>query len=363
MYNVCIYIYTRVSTHLYTYTYVYMCVYISTYCDLIHLVGEAQNIPQHTATRCNTLQHTAPPREWGADDQRSRAFWAPCWFHPGPATCFRETMSNRMEKKGDQTSEMLTRCSVLQCVAVCCSVLQCVAVCCSVVQCVVVCCGVLQCVAVCDNKVPFCKYELISSRSSDLFFGKHRPKQAYRQKRLSKKSPTRNRVLLRKRRQIWFHWGRTTCFGDIFNKKCLQARKTEHEERRNLQERGFFCKEVMPVDFTRVQQSVSERKAVYVRMCIYVCTYIHTHISTHMHLYTNKRTHTYTYIYIYTHTRTQKSYLQAVGLFCKRGLAACFRRRSCVAVCCSVLQCVAVCYYVLKCVAVCCRPNFIVISV
>jgi len=44
MYNVCIYIYTRVSTHLYTYTYVYMCVYISTYCDLIHLVGEAQMI-------------------------------------------------------------------------------------------------------------------------------------------------------------------------------------------------------------------------------------------------------------------------------------------------------------------------------
>ena len=57
-----------------------------------------------------------------------------------------------------------TRCSVVQCAAVCCSVLQCVALCCSmlqcgvsplagtrcsVVQCAAVCCSVLQFVAVC----------------------------------------------------------------------------------------------------------------------------------------------------------------------------------------------------------------------
>jgi len=41
-----------------------------------------------------------------------------------------------------------SRCSVLQCVAVCCSVLQCGVACCSVLQCVAVCCSVLQCVAV-----------------------------------------------------------------------------------------------------------------------------------------------------------------------------------------------------------------------
>ena len=43
----------------------------------------------------------------------------------------------------------LSKCSWMQCVAVCCNVLQCVAVCCSVLQCVTVCYSALQCVAVC----------------------------------------------------------------------------------------------------------------------------------------------------------------------------------------------------------------------
>jgi len=53
-------------------------------------------------------------------------------------------------------AQVVVRCSVLKCVAVCwqciakcCSVLQCVAVCCSVLQCVAVCCNVLQCAAMC----------------------------------------------------------------------------------------------------------------------------------------------------------------------------------------------------------------------
>jgi len=65
--------------------------------------------------------------------------------------------SKSAQKVWDRVAEKLStdsRCTVLQCVAVCCrcvavcrSVLQCVAVCCRVLQCVAVCCSVLHCVA------------------------------------------------------------------------------------------------------------------------------------------------------------------------------------------------------------------------
>jgi len=67
----------------------------------------------HTATHCNTLQHTSHVTQ--------TACRAPTFQWHGIAVC----------------------CSVLQCAAVCCSVLQCTAVCCTM------CCNVLQYVAVC----------------------------------------------------------------------------------------------------------------------------------------------------------------------------------------------------------------------
>ena len=43
----------------------------------------------------------------------------------------------------------LSRCTRMQCVAVCCSVLQCATVCYSVLQCDAACCSMLQCAAMC----------------------------------------------------------------------------------------------------------------------------------------------------------------------------------------------------------------------
>jgi len=104
-------------------------------------VKKRNNTPQHTATHCNTLQHSAAHIATHTAThynilQHTEEFYRPSPAHIQGAYC----------------------CSVLQCVAVCCSVLQCVAVCCSVLhsvvccsvlQCVAVCCSVLQCVAVC----------------------------------------------------------------------------------------------------------------------------------------------------------------------------------------------------------------------
>ena len=98
---------------------------------------------QHTATHCNTLQHTALL-------QRKDIFVLQC-----VAVC----------------------CSVLQCVAVRCTcahfsrypyvvVVQCVAVCCSVLQCAAVCCSVLQCVAVCCSVLHTCSFFKVSLRCS-----------------------------------------------------------------------------------------------------------------------------------------------------------------------------------------------------
>jgi len=74
----------------------------------------AQN---HTATRCNTLQHTATC----AESVDSSIFYV--------LQC------------------LAVFCSVLQCSAVCCNVLQCAAVYCSVLQCAAMRCSVLQCAA------------------------------------------------------------------------------------------------------------------------------------------------------------------------------------------------------------------------
>jgi len=124
---------------------------------------------QHTATHCNTLQHTATHihscAQWGRVPSRrfvtssgitlqsrahqtppslitgrfsSTAIWYICGKSPERAPC--------IVTRGVCVA---VRCSVLQCVAACCRMLPCVAVCCSVLQRVAMCCSVLQRVAVC----------------------------------------------------------------------------------------------------------------------------------------------------------------------------------------------------------------------
>jgi len=113
---------------------------------------------QHTATHCNTLQHTCSVLQNVIKQSECRHYilhrvmcsttsllyaggravspsqvgvsWVPeCHYH-----ILHRAMCN--------TTPLLY--AVLQCVAVCCSVLQCVAVCCSVLQCVAVCCSVYR---------------------------------------------------------------------------------------------------------------------------------------------------------------------------------------------------------------------------
>jgi len=74
---------------------------------------------QHTARRCNSLQHTA--------------------------TCKTNASHGVLTTLESSTlAQFVFDILCVQCAAVCCSVLQCVAVCCSVLQCVAVCCSVLQ---------------------------------------------------------------------------------------------------------------------------------------------------------------------------------------------------------------------------
>jgi len=81
---------------------------------------------QHTATHCNTLQHTRNTII------RKRII----------ELAFSKFNTTKHSQKSARYSIVRTRCfcfgSVLQCIVVCCSVLQCVAVCCSVLQCAAV---------------------------------------------------------------------------------------------------------------------------------------------------------------------------------------------------------------------------------
>jgi len=88
---------------------------------------------QHTATHCNTLQHTAT--------HYSLTHATHCNTLQHTATHYNTLLIDTC----NATHACLP--CLKQCVVVCCSVLQCVAVCCSVLQCVAVCCSVLQCVA------------------------------------------------------------------------------------------------------------------------------------------------------------------------------------------------------------------------
>ena len=93
-------------------------------------------LPQHTATPCNPIQHTAPHCNSTDSYQKGVAiFLTPSCQHNllSPPTLYQGTNCQGIGKYC---------CSVLQCVAVCCSDLQCV------LQCVAVCCSVLECVAV-----------------------------------------------------------------------------------------------------------------------------------------------------------------------------------------------------------------------
>jgi len=99
--------------------------------DTLHMT--LCNTLQHTATHCNTLQHTATH----CNTLQHTASHCITLHHTASHcnACMTLYTGNTTPPKSTDSS----RCSVLQCVAVCCSVLQCVAVCCSVLQCVAVC--------------------------------------------------------------------------------------------------------------------------------------------------------------------------------------------------------------------------------
>jgi len=86
---------------------------------------------QHTATHCNTLQHThtltsmlrEPHTHLNTSPERSTlTLWHISYTQP----------HSHFSTSSDRT---MWQCVAVCCVAVCCSVLQCVAVCCSVLQC------------------------------------------------------------------------------------------------------------------------------------------------------------------------------------------------------------------------------------
>ena len=84
----------------------------------------ARNALQHTATHCNTLQHTLQ--------------------HPSTLchSCSRCWARNALQRTATHCNTRVTLCNTLWRFSrdMCCSVLQSVAVCCSVLQCVAVCC-------------------------------------------------------------------------------------------------------------------------------------------------------------------------------------------------------------------------------
>jgi len=111
---------------------------------------------QHTATRCNTLQHTAIHCVRNVSDPQY-AHNANCNMPTNNYTALQYTaaLCNTLAANFIYLfnvvylmySNQWMDGRVLQCVAACCSVLQRVTVCCSVLQRVAACCNVLQCVA------------------------------------------------------------------------------------------------------------------------------------------------------------------------------------------------------------------------
>jgi len=124
-----------------------------------------QHLLQHTATHCNTLQHTATHCNTQADFEtlshlihesfldlvRTSGAAVYCSALQRVAACCSVLQHVARESFVDLVRKLcLVCCSVLQRVAVCCSVLQCVAVfCCSVMQCVAVCQSMLQLMILC----------------------------------------------------------------------------------------------------------------------------------------------------------------------------------------------------------------------
>jgi len=91
---------------------------------------------QHTATRCNTLQHAATHFT--------------CSFKGCPGVRVLETpLFQSLAAKSTRAVLQVVNVLVLQCVALCCLVLRCVELCCSELLGVVGRCGVWPCVAVC----------------------------------------------------------------------------------------------------------------------------------------------------------------------------------------------------------------------
>jgi len=101
---------------------------------------------QHTATHCNTLQHSYCSSDTHvmscthASHEPKFAVAVCCSVLQCVAVCSESHASQ--EQVISKCNSVC--CSVLQYVAVCCSVLQCVAVCCSALQCVASCCSVLS---------------------------------------------------------------------------------------------------------------------------------------------------------------------------------------------------------------------------
>jgi len=101
---------------------------------------------QHTATHCNTLQHSYCSSDTHvmscthASHEPKFAVAVCC----SVLQCVQRVMQVRSKSSANATLCVAVCCSALQCVAVCCSVLQCVAVRCSVLQYVASCCSVLS---------------------------------------------------------------------------------------------------------------------------------------------------------------------------------------------------------------------------
>ena len=114
---------------------------------------------QHTASSCNTMQHT----EYCNTVQRVAARcnipnWdlSGCTIKRSPISCLVPRLWVRLVAVRVLGMKwcvavwcVATCCSVLQCRAVCCSALQCVAVSCRALKCAAVCCSVLHCVTMC----------------------------------------------------------------------------------------------------------------------------------------------------------------------------------------------------------------------
>ena len=112
---------------------------------------------QHTATHCNTLQDASirdvrqPYRSERLLLNACTHVAVRCSMLQCVAVCCSDAsllMLNACTHANTHACVAVC-CSVLQCVAACCSVLQYVAMYCSVLQCVVVSCSMLQCCAVC----------------------------------------------------------------------------------------------------------------------------------------------------------------------------------------------------------------------